>query len=92
MGEAGRSRVVYGPRPVRVRADESGVPLAVAEGRGASQSVAVETVREEWLVEDRWWTPRPLSRRYFELVLADGRCVVVFREPDEGGRWFSQRA
>jgi hypothetical protein len=54
--------------------------------------VAVETVREEWLVEDRWWTPRPLSRRYFELALADGRCVVVFREPDEDGRWFSQRA
>jgi hypothetical protein len=55
--------------------------------------VAVEAVREEWVVEDRWWTPRPLSRRYFELALADGRCVVVFREPDgDGGRWFSQRA
>lgn len=79
------SEVVYGPRPAEVRADEAGVPVAVG-------SVAVETVREEWLVEDRWWTPRPLSRRYFELALADGRCVVVFREPDENGRWFSQRA
>ena len=49
-------------------------------------------MREEWLVTDRWWTPEPLSRRYFELVLADGRCVVVFREPDQGGRWFEQRA
>jgi hypothetical protein len=79
------SEVVYGPRPAEVRADEAGVPVAVG-------SVAVETVREEWLVEDRWWTPRPLGRRYFELALADGRCVVVFREPDDGGRWFSQRA
>jgi hypothetical protein len=52
----------------------------------------VDAVREEWLVEDRWWTPRPLRRRYFELVLADGRNVVVFREPSEGGRWFLQRA
>ena len=55
----------------------------------AAQGAAVETVREEWLVEDRWWTPEPIRRHYFELALADGRCEVVFR--DEKG-WFSQRA
>jgi hypothetical protein len=49
-------------------------------------------VREEWLVEDRWWTPKPLQRRYFELVLADGRNLVVFREPPDGVRWYEQRA
>jgi hypothetical protein len=76
---------VYWPRPVEVESAEDGVPVAVA-------AVAVEAVREEWLVEDRWWTPRPLSRRYFELVLDDGRNVVVFREPAERGRWFEQRA
>jgi hypothetical protein len=76
---------VYWPRPARVSADDEGVPVAVGE-------VAVEAVREEWLVEDRWWTPAPLRRRYFELVLADGRCLVVFREPAEDGRWFEQRA
>jgi hypothetical protein len=64
-----------------------------AEGRpSAVGGVEVETVREEWLVEDRWWTPRPLRRRYFELVLIGGRDVVVFREPAEDGRWFEQRA
>jgi hypothetical protein len=78
------SRGVYWPVPIEVEADAEGVPRAVG-------SVAVESVREEWLVEDRWWTPRPLSRRYFELVLADGRDVVVFREPDVTGRWFMQR-
>jgi hypothetical protein len=76
---------VYWPRPVDVDAGSDGVPSAVG-------AVAVETVREEWLVEDLWWTPKPLSRRYFELVLADGRDLVVFREPDEDGRWFEQRA
>ena len=75
---------VYRPRPVQVLVSADGTPEAV--GR-----VAVEAVREEWLVEDRWWTPRPLRRRYFELVLADGRDLVVFREPAEGGRWFRQR-
>lgn len=79
------SEAVYWPRPADVSAGANGVPVAIG-------AVAVESVREEWVVEDRWWTPRPLSRRYFELVLADGRCLVVFREPGEGGRWFSQRA
>jgi hypothetical protein len=76
---------IYWPLPADVEADEAGAPVAVG-------GVAVETVREEWLVEDRWWTPRPLERRYFELVLADGSDVVVYREPAEGGRWFRQRA
>ena len=76
---------VYWPKPAEVSVDEGGVPVAVGP-------VAVQAVREEWLVEDRWWTPEPLRRRYFELVLADGRCLVVFREPAEDGRWFEQRA
>jgi hypothetical protein len=76
---------VYWPKPVEVEAGAGAIPSAVG-------AVAVEAVREEWLVEDLWWTPEPLSRRYFELVLADGRDLVVFREPDEGGRWFEQRA
>jgi len=72
------------PRPARVRAGDAGRPLAV-EGR------AVEAVRESWLVEDRWWTERPLRRRYWEVVTADGRDVVVFRDLDAGG-WFAQSA
>jgi len=72
------------PSVVRVRAGDGGRPLAV-EGR------AVEAVRESWLVEDRWWTERPLRRRYWEVVTADGRDVVVFRDLD-GGRWYMQRA
>ncbi len=78
-------RHVYWPQPVGVEAGDDGVPSAV-------ESVAVEAVREEWLVEDRWWTPKPLQRRYFELVLVDGRNLVVFREPADAGRWFLQRA
>jgi hypothetical protein len=50
----------------------------------------VEAVSEEWVVEDRWWTGAPLRRRYFELILADGRNAVVFRDMREG-RWYLQR-
>ena len=74
--------LLYAPKPARVRVDERGRPVA-AEG------TAVEAVREEWLVEDRWWTPEPIRRHYFELALSDGRCEVVFH--DQKG-WFRQRA
>ena len=72
-------RSIYWPQPVEVR---DGCRTG---RRRAVESVAVDAMREEWLVEDRWWTPKPLRRRYFELVLADGRNVVVFREPADGG-------
>jgi hypothetical protein len=71
------------PKAVRVRADDAGRPEAIG-GR------AVEAVRESWLVEDRWWTDAPLRRRYWEVVTADGRDLVVFRDL-EAGRWFAQR-
>jgi hypothetical protein len=51
----------------------------------------VDSVRESWLVEDCWWTARPLRRRYWELVSARGRNLVVFRDL-AGGGWFVQRA
>lgn len=57
----------------------------MAVGRGQ-----VDTVREDWVVEDRWWTGRPLRRRYFELVLEDGRNVVVFHDLTTD-TWLTQR-
>jgi len=79
-----RVRPLGVPRPVQVRAGGGGVPEAVGD-------IAVEAVREDWVVEDRWWTGRPLRRRYFELVLADGRDVVVFHDIADGG-WLAQRS
>ena len=76
---------VYWPSPIEVESGADGVPVAIAGTR-------VEAVREQWLVEDRWWTPKPLQRAYFEVVLSDGRNLVVFREPPDGTRWYEQRA
>jgi hypothetical protein len=78
------SRRLGAPEPAAVAADEHGIPLAVGPAR-------VDSVREEWVVEDRWWTGQPLRRRYFELVLVNGRNVVVFRDL-VAGEWFTQRA
>jgi hypothetical protein len=85
-------RRVNRPWPVPVETEADGTPRAV--GR-----LAVDSVREEWLVEDGWWTQRPLQRRYFELVLEDGSDVVVFCEASSDAsrsgapaqQWFRQR-
>jgi len=81
-----RSRL-YRPRPCEVVADADGVPLRV-------DGVGVEAIREEWLVQDAWWTDKPLGRHYFELVLASGSDVVTFSEEardQSTKRWFTQR-
>ena len=81
-GAMSRPANPYAPREVTVVAG-AGRPRSVA-GRG------VEAVREQWLVEDRWWSEAPLRRHYLEVVLAGGRCVVVYRDLATG-RWYEQR-
>jgi len=77
-------RRLYAPQRVAVRTDPRGAPTTVDGAR-------VEAVREEWLVEDRWWTTEPLRRHYFELALGDGRALTVFRTA-RAQRWYRQRA
>jgi hypothetical protein len=84
----GAARALNLPRAARVRSRE-GAPYEVNGER-------MESVRESWLVEDRWWTERPLRRRYWELVSARGRNLIVFRDlttadgNSSPGGWFIQ--
>jgi CO dehydrogenase/acetyl-CoA synthase delta subunit len=71
------------PRRVAVTARVDGSPMLVGD-------LEVEAVRESWLIEDRWWTERPLRRRYWEVVTTCGRDEVVFVDL-ESGRWWRQR-
>jgi hypothetical protein len=77
-------RRLYAPQRASVRTDSGGTPLEV-------DGVYVHSIREEWVVEDRWWVPEKLRRRYLELAMADGRVVVVFHCAVTK-RWYRQRA
>jgi hypothetical protein len=79
------ARALNKPRPARVRLDPArpqGIPAEVDGER-------IESLRESWLVEDRWWTAESLRRRYWELVGERGRNVVVFHDLSSDG-WFVQ--
>ena len=77
-------RILGAPRSVRVEADSTGAPQSL-DGK------PVAAVRDEWRVDEGWWTGRPVRRRYFECVLENGRNAVVFRDLVRR-RWFEQRA
>ncbi len=83
MSDRRRHRLAE-PRRARVHADSAdGRPLVVEDR-------TVDTVRESWLVEDRWWNGTPVRRRYWEVVTTCGRNVVVFHDL-RGGGWLVQR-
>jgi CO dehydrogenase/acetyl-CoA synthase delta subunit len=71
------------PRRVSVASGDEDAPLIV-------DNREVDAVRESWLVEDRWWTDRPIRRRYWEIVTVCGRDEVVFHDL-VSGRWWRQR-
>lgn len=66
------------PAPVDVAVDPAGRPETV-------DGSPVIAVRETWLIEDRWWTPRPIRRHYWEVVTDAGAVRTIYRKP--GGSW-----
>jgi hypothetical protein len=71
------------PREVAVDAGADRIPVAVGRRR-------VLHLRDEWRVEEGWWTREPVRRLYYDLVLDDGRNAVVYRDRRRG-RWYAQR-
>ena len=82
--DGGALRSLAAPRPIEVVTTPAGVPHAVLAGGRRRLVVAV---RDEWLVQDRWWTDEPVDRHYFELMVEPGRPMVAFHEAGVG--WFA---
>ena len=78
-------RALATPRGATVESDPDGTPRALTlDGRRH----AVDAVRDDWLVQDLWWTDRAIDRHYFEVVLDSGRLVTLYREA-AGAAWFA---
>ncbi len=80
-------RRLNAPRRVEVRAGAAGVPTAL---RRNGTWLLVAEVLDRYRTDDRWWTERPISRTYYELLLEDGRTATVFRDEIEG-LWREQK-
>jgi hypothetical protein len=76
-------RYLTEPKPIEVETDGAGTPITVTiNGR----RYLVDCIREEWLIQDQWWTEEPMARLYRSLTLENGSCLEVFRE---GNRYFA---
>lgn len=83
---ADRLRAVNAPRPTTVERDASGTPVAIPASDG---NIKVEFVNDIWRLDDEWWRV-PIHRRYFEVILEDGKRVVLFEDVINGD-WFIQK-
>ncbi len=80
-------RRLNAPLRVEVRASSAGVPTALR--RNGTWLLVIELI-DRYRTDDRWWTERPVSRTYYELLLQDGRTLTVFRDEIKGS-WWGQR-
>lgn len=89
MSGTPRLRALNEPRPLRVRTDDTGRPVAVALPDSTRRGDhSVEVVRESWRIDDEWWR-RPISRLYHDVILEGGRLVTLYRDLVDGG-WYAQ--
>lgn len=80
------------PRPLGVRVDPSGFPVAVvrADTHGRrSTEVAIASLEEVWRVAEAWWREASQARTYYRVVLNGGHPLTLFRD-DDSGAWFEQ--
>ncbi len=94
-----RLRPLGFPSPVRIRMDRKGNPVEVChlsrygagnQHRSGSRRSAktVVSIREVWRVDDEWWR-QPISRLYHEVVLENGKMMMLYRDLTDGS-WYTQ--
>jgi len=82
-----RLRALNVPVSVAVDLDGDGLPIGIRDADHGTRRIAA--VRERWRIDDEWWR-HPIARRYCEVVLEDGRRVVLFQDLTSGD-WFTQQ-
>ena len=69
-------RPVNAPEAVEVEEDSSAFPYAVKIPRRQ----AVVAINDRWRIDDEWWRREPVSRLYYEVLLASGQRLVLYKD------------
>ena len=73
------------PVPVRVEESTAGEPQVVRLPRRHR----VAAIVDKWRLDDEWWRREPVSRLYYDVLLASGERLVIYRDILKGA-WFKQ--
>jgi len=75
------------PEPVKIEEDAFGVPVAVRLKRSFLGRIV--TIEDSWRIDDEWWRKEPVARLYYNVRLASGQRLVLYKDLVTGG-WYQQ--
>jgi hypothetical protein len=81
----GTYKPVNTPEELKIEEDAEGLPVAV----GGKQRQAIISTEDKWRIDDEWWRAAPVSRLYYNVLLASGQRVVLYKDLITGG-WYEQ--
>jgi hypothetical protein len=73
------------PEALQVEEDAFDLPLAVKLKRRQ----AIIFIEDRWRIDDEWWRATPVSRLYYNALLASGQRLVLYKDLVTGG-WYQQ--
>jgi hypothetical protein len=76
---------VNAPEALKVEENAAGLPVAVRLKRRQ----AVATIEDKWRIDDEWWRAAPVSRLYYNVLLASGQRLVLYKDLISGN-WYEQ--
>jgi hypothetical protein len=76
---------VNAPEPLKVEETAAGLPAAVRIKR----RLTVATIEDKWRLDDEWWRAEPVSRIYYNVLLASGQRLVLYKDLITGA-WYQQ--
>jgi hypothetical protein len=68
-----------------VEEDAAGLPVAVR----LKQRQAIASIEDKWRIDDEWWRAAPVSRLYYNVLLASGQRLVLYKDLVRGS-WYEQ--
>jgi hypothetical protein len=78
---------VNAPAALKVEANAAGLPVAVRLKRSFLGRIA--TIEDRWRLDDEWWRAEPVSRLYYNVLLASGQRLVLYKDLISGD-WYQQ--
>jgi hypothetical protein len=73
------------PEALRVEEDSSGLPVSMKMKRRHD----VISIKDRWRLDDEWWRIEPVSRLYYNILLASGQRLVLYKDLTDG-IWYEQ--
>ena len=73
------------PEALQIEEDDAGWPAAVKGKRRQ----AIISIEDRWRIDDEWWRTAPVSRLYYNVLLASGQRMVLYKDLISGS-WYEQ--